>query len=327
MAAFPAPELRLGPEPQLGPGPESERNLPPGPTRPPPVAWAVRPKGVHTKHLTELERFRVRTLYYDACMTKRRIQEVTGYSESQIRTAVRAKTFQIGKRTGRPRKGYRPTTAKDKELPSPSGQEWEEEDQDPGASAELIQQARNFFAHEESLVSVDDSVMDDQVTGKQPHSVIDPRIIEEQPLVRTGFNDLPEKIRLRIWQNVLSTLPGQTSVSRSWALEVKSVSPWIELGLMPPGVTFTNPPWGMYVNDRHVPAMALSHVNGEARQAVLERLTPIMVSSTLNNNPAANMPKMVWVDRVADHVHFFGQPTFTGMYDRAGRAAFPELYV
>lgn len=66
---------------------------------------APRPSGVHTKHLTELERFRVRTLYYDACITKKRIQEITGYSHSQIRTAVRAKSAQIGKRTGRPKKG------------------------------------------------------------------------------------------------------------------------------------------------------------------------------------------------------------------------------
>lgn len=63
-----------------------------------------RPKEVHTKHLTELERFRVRTLYYDAGMSKKRIEEVTGYSNSQIRTAIRAKSAAIPHRTGRPRK-------------------------------------------------------------------------------------------------------------------------------------------------------------------------------------------------------------------------------
>ncbi len=62
-----------------------------------------RPKGVHTKHLTELDRFRVRTLYYDACLSKGRIRQITGYSASQIRTAVRAKTAAVGKRPGRPK--------------------------------------------------------------------------------------------------------------------------------------------------------------------------------------------------------------------------------
>jgi hypothetical protein len=66
-----------------------------------------RPKGVHTKHLTELERFRVRTLYYDAGLTKSRIREITGYSTSQIRTAVRAKSATIGRRPGRPRNPFK----------------------------------------------------------------------------------------------------------------------------------------------------------------------------------------------------------------------------
>lgn len=70
-----------------------------------PPGLGNRPKEVHTKHLTELERFRVRTLYYDAGMSKKRIEEVTGYSNSQIRTAVRAKSAAIPPRTGRPRKG------------------------------------------------------------------------------------------------------------------------------------------------------------------------------------------------------------------------------
>ncbi|KAL7619577.1 hypothetical protein AAE478_010118 [Parahypoxylon ruwenzoriense] len=63
-----------------------------------------RPKDLHTKHLTERERFRVRTLYYDACMSKKRIQEITGYSNSQIRTAIRAKSAAVPPRTGRPKK-------------------------------------------------------------------------------------------------------------------------------------------------------------------------------------------------------------------------------
>ncbi|KAI5863905.1 hypothetical protein GGS23DRAFT_596394 [Durotheca rogersii] len=73
-----------------------------------------RPKDLHTKHLTERERFRVRTLYYDACMSKTRIMNITGYSLSQIRTAVRAKTSAVAPRSGRPKKarnGQPPTTA------------------------------------------------------------------------------------------------------------------------------------------------------------------------------------------------------------------------
>lgn len=63
-----------------------------------------RPRGVHTKHLTELDRFRVRTLYYDAGLSKGRIRQVTGYSASQVRTAVRARSAAVGRRPGRPRK-------------------------------------------------------------------------------------------------------------------------------------------------------------------------------------------------------------------------------
>lgn len=67
-----------------------------------------RPREVHTKHLTELERFRVRTLYYDAAMSKKRISEVTNYSLSQIRTAIRAKSAAVPPRSGRPKKGTWP---------------------------------------------------------------------------------------------------------------------------------------------------------------------------------------------------------------------------
>ncbi|KAI0475427.1 hypothetical protein GGR56DRAFT_675555 [Xylariaceae sp. FL0804] len=124
-----------------------------------------RPKGIHTKHLTELERFRVRTLYYDACLPKRRIHEITGYSESQIRTAVRAKSAQIGRRPGRPKKnsvnnnnGNGKTAqqtaaaataavaaaAAAQMAPSPH-----HNDDDADADAQLIQQAESYFAAEE----------------------------------------------------------------------------------------------------------------------------------------------------------------------------------
>lgn len=67
------------------------------------VLATPRPKGIHTKHLTVLERFRVRTLYYDATLSKERIRQITGYSSGQIRTAVRARSAAVGRRPGRPK--------------------------------------------------------------------------------------------------------------------------------------------------------------------------------------------------------------------------------
>ncbi|KAI1442859.1 hypothetical protein F5Y02DRAFT_420628 [Annulohypoxylon stygium] len=65
----------------------------------------TRPKGVHVKHLTELERYRIRVLYFDAKFTYPRIKQVTGYSISQIRTAVHAQTAAVAPRPGRPKRG------------------------------------------------------------------------------------------------------------------------------------------------------------------------------------------------------------------------------
>ncbi|KAI0895231.1 hypothetical protein F4806DRAFT_93270 [Annulohypoxylon nitens] len=64
-----------------------------------------RPKGLHVKHLTELERYRIRVLYFDAKFTYPRIKQVTGYSISQIRTAVHAQTAAVAPRPGRPKRG------------------------------------------------------------------------------------------------------------------------------------------------------------------------------------------------------------------------------
>ncbi|KAI1204213.1 uncharacterized protein F4807DRAFT_448358 [Annulohypoxylon truncatum] len=73
-----------------------------------PATGGTRPKGLHIKHLTEMERFRVRTLYYDAGMSKPRIKQVTGYSTSQIRTAIHAQTAAVAPRSGRPKRGKDP---------------------------------------------------------------------------------------------------------------------------------------------------------------------------------------------------------------------------
>jgi hypothetical protein len=64
----------------------------------------TRGKGLRTKHLDSEQRFRVRVLFFDAGLTKKRIEEITGYTGSQIRTAISAKSHQVGTRSGRPGK-------------------------------------------------------------------------------------------------------------------------------------------------------------------------------------------------------------------------------
>lgn len=61
-----------------------------------------------TLHLTADERLRVRTLYFDGGRTKKEISRLTGYSSSQVRTAIRQPIPK--RRPGRPRKdGTSPT--------------------------------------------------------------------------------------------------------------------------------------------------------------------------------------------------------------------------
>jgi len=55
------------------------------------------------RHLTEVERLRVRVLFFDACFTKRRIAEKTGYSPHQVATAIR-EGARPKPRSGRPSK-------------------------------------------------------------------------------------------------------------------------------------------------------------------------------------------------------------------------------
>ncbi|GJC77496.1 hypothetical protein ColLi_00334 [Colletotrichum liriopes] len=63
-----------------------------------------RPKDVHTKHLTETDRIRIRTLYFDAHMPQKAIATKTGYTINQVRYAVRADSAAIKPRSGRPRR-------------------------------------------------------------------------------------------------------------------------------------------------------------------------------------------------------------------------------
>jgi hypothetical protein len=59
---------------------------------------------VRTKQLTHEERFRIRVLYFDAKFSYKRIQEITGATEAQVRTAVRAESATPKPRSGRPPK-------------------------------------------------------------------------------------------------------------------------------------------------------------------------------------------------------------------------------
>ncbi|KAH7018108.1 uncharacterized protein B0I36DRAFT_368155 [Microdochium trichocladiopsis] len=68
------------------------------PGDPPPAK--VRRNG--TAHLSAIERLRARTLYFDGRRTKREIVSLTGYSLSQVRTAIKQPVPK--KRPGRPRK-------------------------------------------------------------------------------------------------------------------------------------------------------------------------------------------------------------------------------
>ncbi|KAI1293117.1 hypothetical protein F5Y03DRAFT_400133 [Xylaria venustula] len=308
-----------------------------------------RPKGVHTKHLTELDRFRVRTLYYDACLSKGRIRQITGYSASQIRTAVRAQSAAVGKRPGRPKEPKK-RGSKSSNAKSSSPNELD-------ANAELIQQAHEFFARE-GHVSPGEDDGDDGESDDEGDEDDAPPIASSQhstpaplpplstqtsaaissptvaggalaPIIgrrRTTFNDIPPNVRIHIWRCVLSTAPTQTAPSRSWALAVLPSRPWLELGMSPPAhVKLENLPWSHYVDTRHVPAMVLTRVNREARRTVLERCTPIAISRATRES-SEGIPQFIWIDRYSDVIHFFGEPFRHELFEMAGRSACPELY-
>jgi transposase len=55
-----------------------------------------------TRHLNTEQRQRVRTLFYDGHQTKREIQRITGYTFSQIQSAIAASTAAPSPRSGRP---------------------------------------------------------------------------------------------------------------------------------------------------------------------------------------------------------------------------------
>ncbi|KAI0189554.1 hypothetical protein EV127DRAFT_432105 [Xylaria flabelliformis] len=316
------------------------------------VVTKPRPKNIHTKHLTVLDRFRVRTLYYDACLSKERIRQITGYSLGQIRTAVRARSAAVGKRPGRPKNTPKKGKSSNAELPTPGSSD---------ENAELIRQAKHYFENVDPFrprPDEDEAVYDARESGDeeeegedeeddtlrivsasveaallaQASSATDPAPPEEevpapaatQPQ-RTNFNDLPTEVRVHIWRCVLSTSPTQVAPSRSWALAVLPREPWLELGMSPPHVQLENPPWDHYVEARHVPATVLTRVNREARSTVLQRCTPILISKTVRDS-SKGIPPFIWIDRYSDVIHFFGEMFRHELFDMAGRCACPELY-
>ncbi|TGJ79625.1 hypothetical protein E0Z10_g9126 [Xylaria hypoxylon] len=338
MADHPRIEI----DPLAPPPPRIIGTIDDAPRRRPSTA-TPRPRGVHTKHLTELERFRVRTLYYDAIMSKGRIRKITGYSASQIQTAVRATTAAVGKRAGRPKKpGTGGNKSSNAEPPTPSGSD---------TNAELIQQAHSYFEKEDAMTpGEDDDGDDDDDDGGESNDGggdVPPDtptrelalsawasavgLLPPTPIAasaqdqRRTFSDLPPEVRIHIWRCVLSMAPTQVAPSRSWALAVLPRHPWLELGMSPPDVKLENPPWAHYVDTRHVPATVLTRVNREARAVVLDRCTPILVSSAIRKSSSGS-PPIIWIDRYSDVIHFCGERFRHELFEMAGRSACPKLY-
>lgn len=67
------------------------------------------PRG--TKHLTEADRQRVRTLYFDAKFAPAEIERITGFTLGQIKRS--RESVHVGKRTGRPRVTQPPDEGKE----------------------------------------------------------------------------------------------------------------------------------------------------------------------------------------------------------------------
>lgn len=79
----------------------------------PPTKAMARPKGsTGRSQLTTEQRQRVRTLFFDARMSKTEIVRVTGYSANQIRYAIRAEGAIVKTRSGRPKGGTKEAAAK-----------------------------------------------------------------------------------------------------------------------------------------------------------------------------------------------------------------------
>ncbi|KAI1080988.1 hypothetical protein F5B20DRAFT_86362 [Whalleya microplaca] len=269
-----------------------------------------RPRDVHTKHLTELERFRVRTLYYDACMTKRRIQEVTGYSDSQIRTAIRAKSAAIPPRTGRPKKGYSAASGIQKADAE-------------GSQSQALTQGDSFVSTSGEVSELPSPSILHGLSIDQPLATASPSFLptsQDPESQFSGFNDLPDAIRVRIWKLALTQGPTGSSFSGVWWVETLPQSPWLVAGLFPENLETH---WEQYLEHRQFPSRLLSHINHEARQVVFDTFTPIC--SDVGIKTLGSTVRFLWVDRDNDKIYCKDQAELSELLDKARTAVLPIL--
>ncbi|KAI1468365.1 uncharacterized protein F4812DRAFT_458801 [Daldinia caldariorum] len=247
----------------------------------------TRPKEIHTKHLTERERFRVRTLYYDASMSKKRIEEVTGYSISQIRTAIRAKSSAIPPRSGRPKKGN--NNNKDQSTT---------DDASPGQVSE-----------DSTLVPRDSSPPEEGVDAVAAAAA------QPQPQYSGsgwGLNRLPPSLRRYIWHLVLTTpIPSpspSTPLSYTWHITRLPHPPFLVASPFPEPwattTTSTSTHWrATYLAHRQPAARLLCHTCRESRRAVLDAFVPVFSDAV--GLPMLGSPvRFLWVDLRNDRFYY-----------------------
>ncbi|KAI1377875.1 hypothetical protein F4677DRAFT_458613 [Hypoxylon crocopeplum] len=282
-----------------------------------------RPKEIHTRHLTELERFRVRTLYYDACMSKKRIEEVTGYSSSQIRTAIRAKSAAVGTRTGRPKKARNGQTSAD-------------------------QQPDEAGPSSQGAVSEDPAGIPGIPAPAEPHPSDPSR--ERQQRGPASFNRLPAELRRHIWYLVLTSSspsapppatptpshpaspsspppPPSSPLSCVWWVEPLPQPPWLAAGVFP---EHWSTHWKAYLGQRQAAARQLCGTSREARRVVLETLAPVWSEAGLRML-GAPLP-FLWLDPRRDGVYCKDDAAaaaaateLPALFDKARAAVLPHL--
>ncbi|KAI0007872.1 hypothetical protein F4779DRAFT_619180 [Xylariaceae sp. FL0662B] len=273
-----------------------------------------RPRDIHTKHLTELERFRVRTLYYDACMTKRRIQEITGYSDSQIRTAIRAKSAAIPPRTGRPRKGYSAAGAT------------HEADLDRSPSQAFMHGESSFISSSRDISELPSPRLlhglsnNEQSIATTSSSSLLPITQQDAQPGYPGFSHLPLALRVRIWKLVLTRAPPQSPFSTTWWFNALPQSPWLVAGVFPDNMKEN---WELYLEHRQYPTRLLSHTNHEARQVVFDTFTP--VCSDIGIKTLGSTVKFIWVDRDHDKIYCKDHARLPELFGKARTAVLPIL--
>ncbi|KAI0845028.1 hypothetical protein F5Y00DRAFT_183750 [Daldinia vernicosa] len=246
-----------------------------------------RPKEIHTKHLTERERFRVRTLYYDASMSKKRIEEVTGYSLSQIRTAIRAKSSAIPPRSGRPKKG------------SKDGQSAAD---DAGPSSE------GFASEDSALVPRSNSPQEEEA-------------LQPQTASSSSLDRLPAALRRYIWQLVLKCAPATSPLSCVWWIEKRPEYPWLVTGVYP---EHWETHWREYLEHRQPAARLLCHLNREARQVVLDTFAPVWSEAGIGM--LGSTVKFLWIDPQHDKIYCKEDAAaLPGLLDKSRAAVLPDL--